>query len=171
MRRLLIVAHLLGLTMFLGSVFGHIVAGIVGGAPGTAAFLAAREEIAAATQALTMPGLGLTILSGLGLAAVSRLSPIRHRWLAAHAGLAVAIVIIAATVIVPTGMRTLAEARAFALGEAGASLAGVTDALSLEHAAGAFSVALAFLVICLGVFKPRIAARLRGGGTSVARPQ
>jgi len=60
MYRTLKIAHLLGLAMFLGSVLSHVVVAALGGQPGAPGFLAARLEIAAATRALTLPGLGLS---------------------------------------------------------------------------------------------------------------
>jgi len=40
------VLHLMGLVLFLGSIFGHIVAGILGGGPVSGdRFLGAREQI------------------------------------------------------------------------------------------------------------------------------
>jgi hypothetical protein len=53
MYRIFKTIHLLGLTLFLGSVFGHIVAGQTVGAQG-ASLIAARTEIVAATRLLTI---------------------------------------------------------------------------------------------------------------------
>jgi hypothetical protein len=101
--------HLLGLTLFLGSIFSHIVAGAVGGAD----FLAARAEIDAATRALTLPGLGIAILSGVGLAL---LSPARRAWMGVPAALAAAIALLAVVAIVPAGRVALGGAAALAQG-------------------------------------------------------
>ena len=68
--RLLKILHLIGLSLFLGSIFGHIVASVLGGAPeagNEAAFLASRVHITAATRYLTMPGLLLTLATGVGM--------------------------------------------------------------------------------------------------------
>jgi len=51
--RSLKILHLIGLSLFLGSIFGHIVASVLGGAPqagNEAAFLASRVHITAATR-------------------------------------------------------------------------------------------------------------------------
>ena len=51
--RLLKILHLIGLSLFLGSIFGHIVASMPGGAPqagNEAAFLTSRVHITAATR-------------------------------------------------------------------------------------------------------------------------
>lgn len=68
--RLLKILHLIGLSLFLGSIFSHIVASVLGGAPqagNEAAFLASRVHITAATRYLTMPSLLLTLATGMGM--------------------------------------------------------------------------------------------------------
>jgi hypothetical protein len=72
--------HLLGLVLFLGSVLGHVATSVHGGpAGGSPAFLAARENISALTQALTLPGLGIAALSGVAMAVVARMNPIKSK--------------------------------------------------------------------------------------------
>lgn len=89
------VLHLMGLVLFLGSIFGHIVAGSLGGGPVSGdRFLAAREHIAAATQFLTVPGLVLVLASGVGLWLMGW-SLKNSRWLGVHMGLAVMVTLIA----------------------------------------------------------------------------
>src|SRR5580658_201652 len=109
MYRTLKVLHLLGLALFLGSVFSHVVAGVLGGPPGSAAFVTARVEIVAATRALTLPGLGLAVISGLGMAALSP-GLRRQRWLGLHAALALVIVALGVGLVAPAGRAALAEA-------------------------------------------------------------
>ncbi|MBB4196343.1 hypothetical protein CCR94_13420 [Rhodoblastus sphagnicola] len=145
--------HLLGLTLFLGSIFGHIVAGVLAGAPGDPAFVAARAEIVHATRLLTLPGLGLLIASGAGMLAAARLSPLKIGWLAAHVGGAALIVINTAAFIVPAGIRALALAKA---GDYGEALGG---ALLTEDGFGAANVALALALIALGLYKPTLFRR------------
>src|SRR5579863_1754047 len=101
MSRILKTCHLIGLTLFLGSILGHIVAGVAGGAPGTPSFLYAREHIALATQFLTLPGLALSVVSGIALAVVSRASPLRHPWLAAKIVLTLVILANSALFLAP----------------------------------------------------------------------
>lgn len=72
MYRVLKFLHLLGLTMFLGSIFGHIVVSVLGGAPDSPFFLFARQNVTMATQIVTVPGLGMAIISGLGMVVASR---------------------------------------------------------------------------------------------------
>ncbi len=118
MYRALKIAHLLGLALFLGSVFSHVVAAALGGAPGSPEFLPARAEIAAATRALTLPGLGLAVLSGVGMALVAP-GLRRQRWLWLHAALAGLVVASSVALVAPAGRQALAGAEAFAAGGAG----------------------------------------------------
>lgn len=149
MSRVLKVVHILALTLFLGSIFSHIVAGVVGGAVGGPGFLAARTQIEAATRLLTLPGLGLAILSGVGLAL---LAPRRPAWMAIHADLAVAIAILAMAVIAPAGRAALSGAQAVAQGHG--DLEALRSALMTEHIAGAANILLTVAVVVLGVYRP-----------------
>jgi hypothetical protein len=141
--------HLLGLTLFLGSVFGHIVAGQAVGAQGGPYLVAARTETVAATRFLTMPGLILAIASGVAMMFCARLSPLRSPWLAAHIGLAAVVVITAVAVVVPAGREALALVVAGDFGP------GLNAALLREHGFGAFNVVLTLILVVLGVFKPK----------------
>lgn len=163
MVRFLKTCHLLGLTLFLGSILGHIVASVAAGAPGGASFLYARQHIALATQFLTLPGLALSVLSGIALAASSRLSPLRHRWLAAKIALTLAVMANSALFLAPAGARALAGALALARGDAGA-MAEIGAALRVEQYAGAANILLILLIVVLGVFKPRLQSRRRAAG-------
>jgi len=151
MHRLLRTAHFIGLALFFGSALSHIVEAIAGGDPGGAGFLGARQTIELATRVLTLPGLALTIASGLGLAALSRS---RRAWMVAHGGLGLLVAILAFAVLVPAGREALAGAEALALGQSLPVSAGA--ALMTERIAGAFSIALTLAIIALGVYKPRI---------------
>jgi hypothetical protein len=163
MVRLAKTCHLIGLTLFLGSILGHIVAGAAGGAPGAAGFLYAREHIALATQFLTLPGLALAVVSGVVLAAISRLSPLRQRWLAAKIGLTLAILVNSALFVAPAGARALAGAVALSKGESGA-MADILAALRVEQIAGAVNIFLILAIVLLGVFKPLLQWRRQGAG-------
>jgi hypothetical protein len=145
MYRIAKILHLLGLALFLGSIFAHIVAGQIGGGPGSAHFAFARAEISAATRALTMPGLLLALLSGLWMAVLTRLSPLRQPWLAFHAGLALVVLAIAATLVIPAGKTLLA----------GGGLDEMVAALTVEQVAGAINIALTLALAAIGVFKPK----------------
>lgn len=150
--------HLLGLSLFLGSIFGHIVTGATAGEAG---FLAARTEIDAATRVLTMPGLGVAIVSGIGL---MLLSPARRAWMGVHAALAAAIAILAAAIIVPEGRAVLSGAAALAQGQGDSER--VHAALMTEHIAGALNIALTLVVLALGVYKPARGLFARRGSQS-----
>lgn len=161
MYRILKVLHLIGLTLFLGSVLGHVVASALGGEPGTAGFLFSRAHIVAATRIMTMPGLGLTILTGIGMALVGRISPLRERWLGVKGVLALLILLNAVILVVPAGAQALAGALALSHNEAGAAAAGLPAALQLERVAGAANILLTLAIIVLGVFQPALGARSR----------
>jgi hypothetical protein len=137
--------HLIALALFLGSIFAHIVASQLGGPPGTADFTFAREEISAATRALTLPGLMLAILSGLWMAFLSGISPLRQPWIAAHAGMAVGVALIAAILVVPAGRTMLSNP----------SLDEIGTALTMEHAAGGLNILLTLAIVAVGVWKRR----------------
>jgi hypothetical protein len=155
MYRIFKTIHLLGLTLFLGSVFGHIVAGQTVGAQGGANLVAARMEIVAATRFLTLPGLGLAIAWGLAMMFCARLSPLKNPWLAAHMILGMVVVVTAVAVVVPAGREALALVLA---GDFGASL---NAALLREHGVGAFNVVLTLVLVILGVLKPKWTRRTR----------
>lgn len=155
-RHFLVFIHLLGLVLFLGSIFGHIVASALGGAPGASAgFVTARQHIALATAWLTLPGLGAAVLSGLGLALVSRRSRL-PRWVWWYGGLALVVVGVVCAVVVPAGGRALSGALALTQHDITASLAAVKNAKRVEDVAGAFNVLLTLLVIGLAVARPRM---------------
>ncbi len=60
------VIHIVGVAMFLGSIFAHITAGQVPGATADPpAMLFARQAIDLATRYVTLPGLAIAILSGV----------------------------------------------------------------------------------------------------------
>lgn len=156
MRSVLKFLHLLGLTLFLGSIFGHIIVSVMGGGPDSPFFLFARQNVTMATQALTMPGLVLAIVSGLGMVMISRLSPLRVKWLALHGGLALVVAIIAVAAILPAGHDMLREATALRDGSHDASAARILAAKSVEDIAGGINVLLTLTIAAIGVWKPKL---------------
>lgn len=70
MRIALKVLHLLGLTMFLGSIWVYIAQGTPLEAPVITAYV--RGSVWTLVRTLTIPGLALTIVSGVGLALAQR---------------------------------------------------------------------------------------------------
>src|SRR5205807_2723998 len=94
---ILVLIHLLGLTMFVGSILGNIVLSL--GAPATGdpgAVVFAWRAIAAANTFLTIPGLAILIGSGILLILMQERSPRRERWLALKILAVIGIVVIAA---------------------------------------------------------------------------
>lgn len=152
--RLLRVAHLLGFATFLGSVLSHVVVGLSAGEPGTIRFLAARDDIVSTTQALTAPGLALTVVSGVGLTLSGRLSPLRQRWLSVHAGLAIVVTVVAIAVLLPAGQTIAAEAATLVRTSDPAAVARIASRLRVESVIGAINIALTLAIVALGVLKP-----------------
>jgi hypothetical protein len=152
--RSLKVLHLVGLTLFLGSIFGHIVSSVLGGQAGnSAAFITAREHIQVATYALTLPGLALAVLSGAGMMIVARMNPTRVPWLAVHAGLAAVVAFLAAKFIVPNVQKILADALA------AAPVDTIAQIKLFEDIAGSINVLLTLAIIVIGVYKPAMFRR------------
>ncbi|KAB2915080.1 MAG: DUF2269 family protein [Hyphomicrobiaceae bacterium] len=156
MYRVLKFLHLLGLTLFLGSIFGHIVVSVLGGGPHSPLFLFARQNVTTATNVLTIPGLGLAIVSGIGMAVISRLSPLRARWLALHGSLALVVAAIAAVAIIPAGRDMLQGAIALRDGSPDVAAAQILTAKRIEDIAGAINILLALTIAAIGVWKPKL---------------
>ena len=148
------VLHLMGLVLFLGSIFGHIVAGSLSGGPVSGGFLVAREHIAAATQFLTVPGLVLVLASGVGLWLMGW-SVKNSRWLGVHMGLAVMVTLIAFVVVLPAG----AEMMALASTDMVANMEKIVAANRFEDIGGAVNVLLILIITGLGVAKPKWARK------------
>ena len=156
--KLLKAVHLVALALFLGSVFGHIVQGMVPGGdtvPTTVLFV--RQSIDLATRYLTMPGLALLMATGIVMSVIRKGGFGAHRWLTAHQVLGVIVVAIGMAVLVPTGQELLASAEGL-----------VDGALSLpEHATlarresifGAVNVLLALLALAVVIAKPTLRRR------------
>lgn len=154
--KLVKILHLLGLTLFLGSVFGHIASSIMGGEilP-SPAFSAAREHIVFATGTLTIPGLLLVILSGIALGLLGGQVKRRPAWFLAHAGLGLAVAIIAATLVIPSGNAIIDLLPGLAQGDPVAKSA-IAGQKMIEDISGAVNVLLSIAIIALGVAKPRL---------------
>jgi hypothetical protein len=144
--------HLLGLALFLGSVFGHIATGALPGA-GTPAFIAARENISLLTRVLTLPGLGLAMASGVAMVLSTRMKLIRARWVLLHATLAIVVVLLTVLIVAPAGKRVLAAART---GTESAIQAG----LWTEHLFGAANIVLVVAVMAVAIWRPRLTRRI-----------
>jgi hypothetical protein len=154
------VCHLIGLTLFLGSILGHVAASAAAGQPGSTGFLYMQEQIAFATRVLTLPGLLLTVASGIALAKLSRQSPLRARWLAAKVVLTAAIVINSVAFVAPAGARLLSGTAALSRGEP-VALAQIVADHKVETVAGAANIVMILAIVLLGVIKPRLALSRR----------
>jgi len=117
-------------------------------------FLAAREHISAATQFLTVPGLVLVLLSGIGLWLMGW-SLKNSRWLGVHMGLAVLVTLIAFVAVLPAG----AEMMSLASTDMAANVEKIMAANRFEDIGGAVNVLLILIITGLGVVKPRWARK------------
>lgn len=153
MFKLLKLLHLVGVAAFLGSVFGHIVSGLtVPWSDDALAVLTARGGILDITRAVTLPGLGVAVATGLGMMASKRIDPRRAPWLAVHAGLGLLIVANALLLVVPAG-RVMAE-QAAKLGGMEFDAVVYLDALKVEAIAGGVNLLMAVSAMALAIAKP-----------------
>jgi hypothetical protein len=145
--------HLLGLVLFLGSIFSHIV---IGQAPGAmqdpAALLFARKAISAATHVLTIPGLALSVVTGIGMFGFRRNVLLGARWFKIHAMIAALIVIITGIIMLPVVEKLLYLANLIASGNV--TIESFQGASMREHLFGALNMLLTFAAAYLGVFRP-----------------
>lgn len=157
MLKCLKVIHVLGVVLFLGSVFAHIAAGQIPVTPGSSAILTARQVIDLTTRYVTLPGLGIAIVSGALMAAKGYSGALKRRWLMLHMAAALAVAVISVTVMAPAGREILAAAGALAAGNLSPE---ALSAIALrEHVFGAVNILLAIAAIVLGVVKPRLSRR------------
>lgn len=146
--------HLLGLTMFLGSILGSIVLSL--GAPVTGDpqyVVLAWHAIGRTNAILTTPGMLLVALTGFALMIVERLSPRKEVWLAVKMMLMVAIVANANLLIVPAEEQLRQYAEALPAADARAMF---TSMAIRQQIYGAINLALISLAAVLGVVKPRV---------------
>lgn len=139
--------HTSAVALFVGTIAGYVVAGLLAGPIGSASFLQAREFVATGTAWLTIPASGVILVTALGLAAVVRES--RRAW-ARIVVLALVVVALGGAVVGPAAFRSFKNATALAKGEAGATIDLVAADKSLEDAAGGANLLLTLLVIGLG---------------------
>lgn len=149
--RILIVVHLTGLGLVLGSIFSHIVASALGGPPGgSPAFLAARCQILTASRCVTMPGLYLALAAEAGLAFCAR--PY-ETWMLVHGALGAAVLLLGLFVVTPAVKAALAEA--VAVSEGHGSVARVATIYRRESLVGALNVLLVLAMLSLAALQPR----------------
>lgn len=152
--------HLLGLAMFLGSVFGHITVGFVPGAdrePETVLF--ARQAIEAATLYVTIPGLILVLLTGIFMMVYGRMGFFRVRWLTIHQILGGLIFLNAVLILYPVGGELAAAAGQLVQGSL--SLEQFQAIAARERTFGPINVFLALATVFIAVLKPRFGTASR----------
>lgn len=147
--------HIIGMALLLGSIFAHIAAGRVPGAETEpAAMVFARQTIDLATRYVTLPGLGLAIVSGILMVLRGSAGALKRRWLVAHLAIAGAVAAITFIVMIPVGRDILATAQAIA---AGAEPLDAFSAAALrEHVWGGVNIVLLIIAIAIGAAKPRL---------------
>lgn len=155
MYRALKVLHLLGLALFLGSVLAHVsVNAIPNIASDPTTLLIGRQAIEAATRFVTLPGLVLAIVSGVGLTLVGRHGFGRRRWLTLHQAIGLLILLNALLFLAPIGREAEAAARALVAGSG--AIDAVLAIAGRERVFGPINVVLTLATIVLAVFRPRL---------------
>ena len=158
MSKSLKIFHVLGLVMFLGSIVAMIV--VNQGHPagvGPEQYLFARKAIYFTTSVVTMPGLYLLIVSGVGMVIAKRMWPLPTPWLLLKAVFAGLILVNAQFLVVPIGKVLAGAAGGVVLDEFTRSdLAAIENR---EHYFGSVNVVLTLLAIGLAVFRPQLSAR------------
>ncbi len=147
--------HIVGMALFLGSIFAHIAAGRVPGAETEpAAMVFVRQAIDLATRYVTVPGLGLAILSGIIMALLGPAGALKRRWQLAHMALAAVVVAVTFIVMIPVGREILATALAIS---AGGKPVDAFSAVALpEHIWGGVNILLILIAVAIGAAKPRL---------------
>jgi predicted secreted protein len=147
--------HFLGLAMFLGSILSHVALGFVPGARDPAqAMLFWRQGIEIATDSLTVPGLALLVVTGLFMAGWGGSRFARQRWLIVHVTIGFLIVLIAAFVMLPVGIRSLDQA--IKLSHGVGSMETFSALIGRERIFGAITIVLALSSILIVTLKPRL---------------
>lgn len=170
MRSALKYLHLLGLALFLGSIPGHIVLGMIvpGGDIPDQGVMFARKVVEILSLAVTAPGLILLSATGLGMWWRDRIERRwdgrrREPWLAIHLTLGFLMLVNGLGIITPAVMSLAEQARMLAEN-------GVFDpaqwerAKGIEDAAGMVNVTLALISMALAIWRPRFARRLKRAG-------
>lgn len=155
MNKLLKTVHVLGVTIFVGSIFGHIVVNATQGAssaPQTVLF--ARQAIRTATQLLTIPGLWLTIATGSLMFLQRRTQLASRRWLLAKLPIVTAIALITMLIMAPVGANLLAIAAGAT--EHRDTLEHLRQVTKREDLFGTINMMLILATLFLSVAKPRL---------------
>ena len=142
--------HIIGVVLFFGSILDHAITGLAEGLHGNAqAVLVARQIVDVATWYLTLPGLVLVTLTGIGLV-VMRERPLPN--LVPHLFIAALILVNAIFILLPTGQAILGAAIELAAGSGNDSE--LTTLLGREAMFGAINILLCISAVFFGVLKP-----------------
>lgn len=145
--------HVLGVVLFFGSILGHAVVGLAETVHDSAQTrFVARQIIDAATWYLTVPGLALLALTGLGMIIMRGKSLLGMRWMVVHLTLAGLVLLNAILVLLPTGHVILAAANELAAGAG--KTADMLIAEKREAVFGAINILLCLTAVFTGVVKP-----------------
>lgn len=146
--------HLLGLTLFLGSLPTHIVLGLLG--PGgelpPQGVMFARTMIKVITLSVTVPGLVLLTGSGLARWRLRARQAEGETWLALHMVLGLTIVAVGGLVLTPVIFDLAGQAAALVEGEFSDAIWGVSK--TIEDVAGAFNLIAALIAVALACYRP-----------------
>lgn len=146
MDKFLKIAHLFGLALFLGSIPGHIMLGrLVEPAADAQGFALMMQAKYVSILALTLPGLVLTLLTGIPLMFRRGMTPNKLRWMAAKLALVTLIALNGAFVLTPLA-RDMATAAHGAV-TAGGLPDSFADLARKEAASGAVNLAMILAVI------------------------
>ncbi len=162
MHKALRIIHFLGLAAFLGSVFGHILLGrLVDPVAEPSVFVDLMWAKHASTAWLTVPGLVVTMLSGLGLVA-TRPALLRHRWLPLKIGLAFMVAANGSLLLEPLGQGITEAAQQVAAlhgtADGEVALTRLAVLTQRESLLGAANLLLVLVILTLGVVRPRLRA-------------
>lgn len=155
MRKSLKAVHLLGLSLFLGSIGVYIALTTQHVTPGTPAFGVLRAQILLGTRCITVPGLLATLVSGFGLLWLNRHQ--MPRWQIAKA-IVGSLLLFNTWLFVGPAIQGAADLSGVAVLSHG-RIGELSSALRIESIAGAVNVLLVFLEIWLAVFRPALRRR------------
>jgi len=155
MRKTLKAVHMLGLSLFLGSIGVYIALTSQHVTLGTPAFGELRAQILLGTRCITIPGLLTTLLSGFGLLWINRRQ--MQRWQMAKAVVG-CLLLFNTWLLVGPAIQGAADLSAVPV-LSQQRIGELSSALRIETMAGAGNVLLALLEIWLAVFRPALRIR------------
>lgn len=142
--------HIIGLVLFLGSIFTYTLISTLTKNASLADIVFAREIISAGTTYLTLPGLFIIVLSGI-ISTIKEVRFLKHRWLNVKFAALVIILLNTFIFILPAANDALELAKA-SLAE-GKLLSEYSAAYMQESIAGGVNVLLAIGSIISGIWK------------------